>query len=207
MSTTVRNGSWKSRFVLLGPAIMLLCLVPRTSDSFELHYPGSEQLRRTIRDVWERQAVRPPEGLDQRLREALRSINEVEGRTDAAVADRLATELKTAWRELERARAIGALGYSEFGEEKFEAAESKLEAVAAQFRGARLPSPAEQYQAAVQALSDVQALSRAARHAVPGLSSDDVLLMREKRQRLLIKEPRGEEGLPGRSGNETGPPR
>ena len=207
MSTTVRNGSWKSRIVLLGPAIMLLCLVPRTSDSFEPHYPANEQLRRTIRDVWERQAVRPPAGLEQRLREALRSINEVEGRTDAAVADRLATELKTAWRELERARAIGALGYSEFDEEKFEAAESKLEAVAAQFRGARPPSPEKQYQAAVQALSDVQALSRAARHAVPGLSSDDVLLIQEKRQRLLIREPRGEESLPGRSGNVTGPPR
>ena len=207
MSTTVRNGSWKSRLVLLGPAIMLLCLVPRTSDSFEPHYPANELLRRTIRDVWGRQAVRPPEGLEQRLREALRSINEVEGRTDAALADRLATELKTAWRELERARAIGALGYSEFDEAKFEAAESKLEAVAAQFRGARLPSAAEQYQAAVQALADSQALSRAARHAVPGLSSDDVLLMREKRQRLLIKEPRGEEGFPGRSGNEMGPPR
>jgi len=207
MSTTVGNGGWKSRFVLLGPAIMLLCLVPRTSDSFEPHYPASEQLRRTMREVWERQAVRPPEGLEQRLREALRSINEVEGRTDAAVADRLATELRTARRELERARAIGALGYSEFDEEKFEAAESKLEAVAAQLRGARPPSPAERYQAVVQALSEVQALSRAARRAVPGLLSDDVLLMREKRQRLLLKEPRGEEGLPARSGNETGPPR
>ena len=207
MSTTVGNGGWKLRFVLLGPAIMLLCLVPRTSDSFEPHYPANEQLRRTIREVWERQAVRPPEGLEQRLREALRSINEVEGRTDAAMADRLATELKTAWKELERARAIGALGYSEFDEEKFEAAESKLETIAAQFRGARPPLPGEGYQTVVQALLDVQALSRATRHAVPGLLSDDVLLMREKRQRLLIKEPRGEEGLPARFGNETGPPR
>ena len=207
MSTTVGNRGWKSRVVLLGPAMMLLCLVPRTSDSFEPHYPANEQLRRTIREVWDRQAVRPPEGFEQRLREALRSMNEVEGQTDVAVADHLATELKTAWRELERARAIGALGYSEFDEEKFKAAESKLEAVVAHFRGTRPPSSAERYQADVEALSEVQALSRAARHAVPGLSSDDVLLMREKRQKLLLKEPRGEEGLPTRSGSETGPPR
>lgn len=207
MSTTVGNRGGKLRVVLLGPAVMLLCLVPRTSDSFEPYYPVNEQLRRTIQETWERQTVRPPEGLEQRLREALRSINEVEGRTDAAVADRLATELKTAWRELERARAIGALGYIEFDEEKFKAAESKLEVVASHFRGTRSPSLGERYRADVQALAEVQALSRAARHAVPGLSSDDVLLMREKRQRLLLKEPRGEEGLPARVGNETGPPR
>src|SRR5712692_9231860 len=208
MSTTVGNGRWKSRVVLLGPAMMLLCLVPRTSDSFEPHYPANEQLRRTIREVWDRQAVRPPEGLEQRLREALRSINEVEGQTDATVADQLATELKTAWRDLERARAIGALGYSEFDEEKFKVAESKLEEVVAQLRGAHPPSPAERSTAVVQALWEVQALSRAARHTVPGLSSDDVLLMREKRQRLLIKEPRGEDNsFPVRSGNETGLPR
>ena len=204
MLTTVGKRYWKSRGVMLAAALMLVCLVAGVGEGFEPHYPANDQLRATIRDVLERQAVRPPQGLEKRVREALRSINEVEGQTDATTADHLATDVKAAWRELERARAVGALGYVEFDDEKFRSAEARFEAITAQFSGVRAPLPAEGYRAVAQGLSEVQALSRAARAAVPGLSSDDVLLMRAKRQRLLIKDPRGEDGLPAQSNSETG---
>ena len=201
------EGSGEPRRGFLLATLLLLLAVPATTGGFEAYFPGNEHLRRTIREVWERQSVRPPLGLEQQVRDALRSISAVEGRTAPQVAGLLATQLKAAWLELERTRSIGALGYSEFDEEKFQAAESKLQEVLTQFLGARTPSPVERYQPALQALSNVHALSRDARRAVPGLSSDDVLLMREKRQKLLLKEPRGEEGLPARFGIETAPSR
>src|SRR5262245_16359352 len=200
------NARWMWRAVVVGPAGMLLCLAARTSEGFDPYYPPNTLLRQTIRDLRERQSVRPPDGLESRIREALRSIHEVEGRADATVADRLAAELKAAWLELERARVVGSLGYREFDDEKFGAAESKFEMVIEHFRGMRVPSPSAPYGAQVHALMEVQALSRTARLGVPGLLSDDVLLMREKRHRLLLREPRGDESVL-RPGNDAGAPR
>jgi hypothetical protein len=86
------------------------------------------------------------------------------------------------------------LGYTEFNDETFQDAEAKFQDLLTQFVGTRTPYSVERYQAALGTLDDVQALSRNARRAVPGLSSDDVLLMREKRQKILreeVKEDRG----------------
>ena len=174
---------------------------------FEPYYPPNEQLRRTIRGILGSQAFRSPLVLEQSLREALRSIQETEGRSDPKLAGLLSTRLKGAWRELERSRVVNGLGYKEFDEETFQAAEAKFQEVLAQFVGARAAYPGERYQAILQAVADTQALSKNARRAVPGLSSDDVLLMREKRQKLLLKEPRGAEGLTPQFGIETGPSR
>jgi hypothetical protein len=124
----------------------------------------------------------------------LRSIADVEGRTDPPLAGLLSTRLKEAWTELERSRAVGALGYAEFDEGRFQAAEAKFQEVVGEFLGPRAPFPAETYQAAFQALADTQALSRETRRGVPGMSSDDVLLTRQKRHKLLLEEPK-EEGF------------
>lgn len=200
--------------VSLGLAMILLGAVPIPGQGAEPYDPADGGLRTTIREVTERQTVRPAAGLEQRLREALRSINQVEGRADAAAAARLASELRIAGQEVERARVIGALGYREFDDEKFESAESKLETILAQFLGPRAPLTPAGYQAVGQALADVQALSRAVRLGVPGLMSDDVLLIRAKRQRLLNgsrqSDPSGSgstQGAPTQNGTETGSPR
>jgi len=196
------------RFVLVTPVVMLLCVLPGSSQGFEPHEPANERLRTTIREVTARQTVRPPAGLEQRFRAALRSINEVEGRTDTVAAAQLASSLRMAWQELERARAVSALGYREFDDERFGLAEAKLDAVTAQLGGPRAPLTAEGSRAVGEALSDVRALSRTARLVVPGLASDDVLLMRAKRQRAIAPRGGGEgQGAPGQNGTETEPPR
>ena len=171
---------------------------------FEPYYPANEQLRGAIQGVFEGQAARPPIALEKSVREALQSIERIEGGSDPRLAGRLSIGLKGAWAELERSRIVGGLGYSEFEEETFHRAETQFRDVVTQFLGARGPYTEERYQAALRALADVQALSRHARRAVPGVSSDDVFLMREKRQKLLLKEPKGEEGFTPRFGNETG---
>jgi len=180
--------------VVLGVVVALAFSTPAGGEGFEPYHPANEQLRRTSREVWERQTFRPPPLLEERVREAFRSIGEVEGRTDPRLAGLLSTRLKDAWTELERSRAVGALGYTEFDEGRFQAAEVKFQEVLSQFLGPRAPFPAESYQAAFQALADTQALSREARRAVPGMSSDDVLLTRQKRHKLLLEVPK-EEGF------------
>jgi len=175
-------------------AVTLLFSVAAHGGGFEPFYPTNEQLRSTIQGVWKGQAFRPSVVLEQRLREALRSIKQTEGRTDPQLGGLLSSRLKATWTELERSRVVGELGYTEFDDETFQAAEAKFEEVLTQFAGARDPFPEKRYQAALQTLADVQALCRNARLAVPGLASDDVLLMRGKRQKLLVKEP-PEEGV------------
>lgn len=187
-------------------AVTILFSVAAHGGGLEPSSPPSQPLRRTIEGVVASQTIRPPAALEQRVREASRSIKETEGRADSRLAELLATRLKAAWTELERSRVVGGLGYREFDEETFQAAEAKFQEVLTQFVGARDPFPEKRYQAALQTLADVQALSRNARRAVPGLASDDVLLMREKRQKLLAKEP-PEEGVGVRSGGETAPSR
>ena len=177
------------------------------AGGFEPYYPPNAQLRGTIQGVFEGQAARPPIALEKSVREALQSIERIEGGSDPRLAGRLSIGLKGAWAELERSRIVGGLGYIEFDEQTFHGAEAKFQEVLPQFLGARGPYTEERYQAALRALADVQALSRHARRAIPGVSSDDVLLMREKRQKLLLKEPKGEEGFTPRFGIETGPSR
>jgi len=179
---------------LLIAAVTILFSVAAHGGGFEPFYPTNEQLRSTIQGVWKSQAFRPPVVLEQRVREALRSIKETEGRTDPRLGGLLSSRLKGTWRELERSRVVGGLGYTEFDDETFEAAEAKFQEVLTQFVGARAPYSEERYRGALRALDDTQALCRDARRAVPGLASDDVLLMRQKRQILLLKEPR-EEGV------------
>ena len=174
---------------------------------FEPYYPTNEQLRHTIRGVWESQTFRPPAILAQKVREAMRSIGEPERRSDPRLAGLLPSRLKGAWAELERSRAAGALGYMEFDEQTFQAAEAKFQEALSQILGTRGANPEEGYRAALQTLDTVQALSRYARASVPGLSSDDVLLIREKRQRLLLKEAKGEEGMGVHIGAEAMPTR
>lgn len=179
---------------LLGAAATLPFSTLAGGEGFEPYHPANEQLRRTSQRIWESQTLRPPDLLEQNVREALRSIAEIEGGTDPHLAGWLSARLKEAWTELERSRAVGALGYTEFDAGRFQAAEAKFQEVLSQFLGPRAPFPAESYQAALQALADTHALSREARRVVPGMSSDDVLLTREKRQKLLLKEPK-EEGF------------
>ena len=179
---------------------------PAQGGGFEPYHPANEELRRTSQRIWESQTLRPPALLEQNVREALRSITEIEGGTDPQLARQLSTGLKEAWTELERSRAISGLGYTEFDEGKFAAAEATFQGVLTQFLGPRPPYPAERYAAALQALLESQALSRDARRAVPGSSSDDVLWTREKRQKLLLKEPK-EDGFTPRLGIETMPSR
>ncbi len=184
---------------------LLIAVIPSPiiaeEEGFEPYSPQSDRLRRTIREVGEAQTFRPPAALERRVSEALRSIRELESQTDPRLASLLSSRLRAAWNELERSRAVGVLGYAEFDDETFQAASAKFDEVVSQFLGARSPYPRERYNAALHALSEVQALSRDARRAVPGLSSDDVLMMRDKRQKLLFKEPR-EDG-----GGERGPSR
>ena len=188
---------------LLVVAVTIAASLPANGGGFEPYYPTNEQLRSTIQGVWESQAFRPPAVLEQQVREALRSIKETEGRADSRLAELLATRMKAAWTELERSRVVGELGYREFDEETFQAAEAKFQEVVTQFVGARATYSEERYQAALKAVADVQALSRNARRAVPGLSSDDVLLMREKRQKLLLKEPAEDRSSVGFSAETT----
>lgn len=170
------------------------------AGGFEPYAPSNEQLRRTILGAWESQAFRHPPALERDVQEALRSIKEIEGRTDSVLAGLLSSRLKGAWTELEQSRAVFWLGYHEFDATAFQAAESQFQEVVAQFLGVRTPYPFERLDAAIKALENAQTLSRTARRHVPGLSSDDVQLMREKRQKLLLKEPRTDEG----SGAQTG---
>ena len=202
----LRRGKHSTTVSVLMASVMCLFALTAHGGGFEPYYPTNEQLRSTIQGVWESQAFRPPVVLEQQVREALRSIKETEGRTDRRLSGLLSSRLKTAWTELERSRAVGELGYTEFDDETFRAAEAKFEEVLTQFVGARDPFPEKRYQAALRALDDVQALCRNARRAVPGLASDDVLLMREKRQKLLVKEP-PEEGVAARFGGERAPSR
>lgn len=178
-------------------AVTLLFFVTAHAGGFEPFYPTNEQLRSTIQGVLESQTFRPPVALEQSVRQALRSIKETEGRTNQRLAGLLSTRLKATWTELERSRVVGELGYTEFDEETFEAGEAKFREVLTQFVGARDPFPEKRYQAALQTLADVQVLSRNARRAVPGLSSEDVRLMEEKRQKLLQKEPKEGESQVG----------
>ena len=182
---------------LLIAAATISSSTPANCGGIEPYYPPNEQLRRTIQGVSESQTFRPPLALERSVQQALRSIKAIEGRTDPRLAGLLSTRLKGTWTELERSRVVAGLGYTEFDEETFQAAEVKFQEVVTQFVGARAAYPEERYQAALRALADVQALSRNARRAVPGLSSDDVLLMREKRQKLLQKEPKETESLIG----------
>lgn len=187
--------------LVLAGATLACSLPPR--GGFEPYHPANEQLRSTSQGLWQSQTLRPPAGLEQNMQEALRSIAEIEGGTDPRLAAQVSARLKEAWTELERSRAVGGLGYLEFDEGKFAAAEAAFRAVVTQFLGPRAPYPAERYQAALQALADTQALSREARRAVPGMASDDVLLTREKRQKLLSKEPK-DEGMTPQTGIGTG---
>jgi len=187
-------------------AVTLLFSVIAHAGGFEPFYPTNEQLRSTIQAVRESQTFRPPGALEQSVRQALRSIKETEGRTNLRLAGLLSTRLKATWTELERSRVVGELGYTEFDGETFEAGEAKFREVLTQFVGARATYSEERYWGALRALDDAQALCRSARRAVPGLASDDVLLMREKRQKLLAKEPR-DEGASVRFGGETAPSR
>ena len=173
----------------------------------EPYAPANEQLRRTILGAWKSQAFRHPPALERDVQEALRSINKTEGRTDPALAGLLSAALKGAWRELEQSRAVLWLDYDEFDAVAFQAAESQFQEVVAQFLGIRTPYPAERCQTAIQALAEAQALSRNARRHVPGLSSDDVQLMQEKRQKLLLKEPQTHEGSGVQSGGQAMPSR
>ena len=205
MSMTPMNRHHTRALASLGLAAILVGSVPRPGAGFEPYHPANEGLRNVIRDATMRQTVRRSADLERRVRDALRWIDGVDSRSDAATAARLASALRMTWQEVERARTVGALGYREFDDAKFEAAESKLEQIAAELGGPRAPLPAAEAQAAGQALADVQALSRAARSAVPGLSSDDVLLMRAKRHRLLNASPQGYEagGAPAMNAGET----
>ena len=187
-------------------AVIILFSVAAHGGGFEPFYPTNEQLRSTIQGALESQAFRPPVVLEQRVREALRSIKETEGRTDPRLGGLLSSRLKATWTELERSRIVGGLGYTEFDDDTFQAAEAKFKEVLSQFAGARAPYSEERYREALGALDDAQVLCRNARRAVPGLASDDVLLMREKRQKLLAKEPR-DEGASVRFGGETAPSR
>ena len=179
---------------LLAAALTFPLCISAHAEGFEPYTPRNEQLRRTILGAVESQTFRPSPILEQRVREALRSIKETEGWTAPQLSELLSSRLKATWTELERSRAIGGLGYTEFNDETFQAAEATFQEILTQFVGTRTPYSGERYQAALGALDDVQALSRNARRAVPGLSSDDVLLKREKRQKLLreeVKEDRG----------------
>jgi hypothetical protein len=187
-------------------AVTILFSVAAHGGGFEPFYPTNEQLRSTIKGVLESQTFRPPVALEQSVRQALRSIKETEGRTNQRLAGLLSTRLKGTWTELERSRVVGELGYTEFDDETFHAAEAKFREVLIQFVGARAPYSEERYRGALRALDDAQALCRTARRAVPGLASDDVLLMRGKRQILLLKEP-PEDRSSVRSGGETAPSR
>ena len=187
-------------------AVIILFSVAAHGGGFEPFYPTNEQLRSTIKGVLESQTFRPPVALEQSVRQALRSIKETEGRTDLRLGGLLSSRLKATWTELERSRVVGELGYTEFDEETFEAGEAKFREVLTQFVGARAPYSEERYRGALRALDDAQALCRTARRAVPGLASDDVLLMREKRQKFLAKEPR-DEGASVRFGGESAPSR
>jgi hypothetical protein len=188
---------------LLVVAVTIAASLPAHGGGFEPYYPTNEQLRSTIEGVVASQTVRPPAALEQIVREALRSIEKTEGRTDPRLGGLLSSRLKAAWTELERSRVVGELGYREFDEETFQAAEAKFQDVVTQFVGARATYSEERYQVALRALADVQALSRNARRAVPGLASDDVLLMREKRQKLLLKEPAEDRSSVGFSAETT----
>lgn len=185
---------------LLAAVLTIPLCVTAHGGGFEPYPPANQQLRSTIQGTWKSQAARPPAVLEQRVREALRSIKETEGWTAPALGELLSSRLKATWTELERSRMVGGLGYTEFDDETFQTAEVKFQELLTQFVGIRIPYSGESYQAALQALDDVHTLSRSARRAVPGLSSDDVLLMREKRQKLLMKEPkeREDEGFSSR---------
>lgn len=178
---SLRTIHLSSYVALLAAALAIPFGVTAQGGGFEPYYPANEQLRGTILGVVERQTLRPHPGLERLLRDALQSISAVEGRTDPRMARLLSARLKGTSTELERARAIGGLGYTEFDDETFQTAEAAFQEVLTQFVGARTPYPAEKYQAALQALADAQALSQNARRAVPGLSNDDVHLMQEKR--------------------------
>lgn len=181
---------------LLGAVLTIPLCIPAYGGGFEPYSPTNEQLRGTILGVVESQTLRPHPGLERQLRDALQSISAVEGRAEPRMAGALSARLKTAWAELERARAVGGLGYTEFDDETFHAAEAAFQEVLAQFVGARTPYSDERYQVALQTLADAQTLSQNARRAVPGLSSDDVHLMQEKRWSVLWRTVDEERGLP-----------
>lgn len=179
---------------LLAAVLTIPLCISVHAEGFEPYTPRNEQLRSTIRGVWESQTFRPSPMLEQRVREALRSIAETEGWTAPALGELLSSRLKATWTDLERSRMVSGLGYTEFDDETFHAAEATFQEILTRFVGTRTPYSGERYQAALGDLDNVQELSRKARRAVPGLSSDDVLLMREKRQKLLreeVKEDRG----------------
>lgn len=185
---------------LLAVALTISVSISAHGGDLGPYDPANEQFRSTIQEVWKSQAFRPPAVLERRVREALWSIKKTEGQTGLPLAELLSSRLKATWAELERSRVVGGLGYTEFDSETFQAAEAAFQEVLTQFVGIRTPFSGEKYQAALRAFDDVQTLSRNARRAVPGLSSDDVLLMREKRQKLLMKEPkeRDDEGFSSR---------
>jgi hypothetical protein len=152
--------------------------------------PGGE-LRAAMREVWERQTVRPPAALRRTVDQTLASIAAIEGRTDPRLAAALSDAIREAWDELERARALAAAGYRGFDPEAFQGAEARFHDVLMQFADPRGAFGPETYRAALAALAGVRAGSRAARRALLGLPSDDVRLMREKRQQLLRQAPDG----------------
>lgn len=193
VSTRHLGGSHTLIVVTLLPvAIIALFGLTVYAGGLEPYAPANEQLRQTILEVVESQALRPHPGLEQRAHEALRSIKETEGGTDLRVAGHLSTHLKSAWMEIERSRIVGSLGYTEFDEVTFQASEAQFQEIVSQYSGARAPYSKKRNLAAIKALADAQALSQNARRAVPGLSSYDVQLMQEKRWDLLgktLKEP------------------
>jgi len=209
LRSLVRTPGGTFRVMTVGLLLVAFAIpfcVTAHGGGFEPYVPANEQLRQTILGVVESQALRPSSALGQRVHEALRSIKEIEGRTDLRVAGHLSAHMKSAWMELERSRAVGGLGYIEFDEATFQASEARFQEIVSRYSGVRAPYSKARNLAAIKALADAQALSRNTRRAVPGLSSDDVQLMQEKRQKLLLKEPR-EEGSGASSGGQAMPSR
>lgn len=200
MGTRTRRGDLlRNRKPMLVGLLLAVFTIPLCvtahGGGFEPYTATNKPLRRTILRVWESQVFRHPPALERDVQEALQSINEIEGRTDPVLAGLLSTRLRNAWAELERSRVVQWLGYNEFDAPAFQTAESQLQKVVAQFLGVRTPYPAERYQAVIKTLADAQALSQNARRHVPGLSSDDALLMQEKRQKLLKEELKDDRGF------------
>src|SRR5574337_1492600 len=67
---------------LLIAALTIPLCVTAHGEGLEPYRPATDQLRRTILGVWESHAFRHPLALEMDVRDVLRSINEIEGRTD-----------------------------------------------------------------------------------------------------------------------------
>lgn len=177
---------------LVATVLTLSIDVHADGGGLEPFTPATDQLRHTILDVVQRQALRPPAGLPQPAQDALRSIAEIEGRSNSRLARHLSAHITSAWIELERSRIASELGYIEFDEATFRASEAQFQAIIAQYSGVRVRYSKTRNQAAIKALTDIRTLSRAARRNLPGLWIDDVQLAQEKRWDHLWKGVREE---------------